>query len=108
MGEHITTTGIKAGQITGKEVTIEAGIEALCVVVDHEIVPSIHNLCKTQRQHAADILSLKNADTEQRVDIATLIERSGWNKAFILMGIGTMATAVFTLVVAVIIPAIGR
>ena len=105
MGERIHTTGIKPGQITGKEVTIEAGIEALCLVVDHEVVPAVHDICKIQKSHAVDILSLKNADTNQRVDIATLIERSGWNKAVILLGLGSVVTAVFTLIVAVIIPA---
>lgn len=105
MGEHIETTGIKPGQITGGEVKVEAGVEALCLVVDHEIVPAIRKMCSTQKENKTQIQKLKDVDNEQKAQLAILEERSGWTKAFIILGIGSVITAVFTLIVAIIIPA---
>lgn len=104
MGEHIKTTGIKPGQITNGEVTLEKGMERLCDVMDHEVVPSIRSICSTQKEHKTQIQGLKDVDGEQKVHLAKLEERSMWTKAFIIIGIGSMITAVFTLIVTIVIP----
>lgn len=107
MGEHIEKTGIRPGQITSGEVSLESAIESLCVVVDHEVVPAIHTLCRTQKLHAVELNDLKDEDAKQKADISKLDERSEWTKAIILLGLASTVTAIFTLIVAVVIPAVG-
>lgn len=83
---------------------MEKAIEALCSVVDKEVVPGIRSLCEQQSKHNNDLHNPKNGIV---VRVTTLEERSRWTKALMLLGIGSVLTALFTLIVAVIIPAIG-
>ena len=106
MGTDIKTTGIEPGSVTGGTTSVEKAIEQLCMVVDHEIVPSIHTLCKQQGCHESNLNDPQNGlnnrvtalETQAEADEELNRERTGTNRWLIGLFIISIAVSLVTLV----------